>query len=367
MEATIILLFVVLSAVVALVFFIVFRKKPNSGPDDAASSYAEGLNLLLAGNKEEALQKLRETVSQESNNIDAYVKIGDILRELGQVERAINVHKYLTVRKGVSPKQQHDILRGLARDYQAGDNFEKALGVLNKVLADDRSCSWAQEMKLSLYEAKEDWSHAFQVFKEISPKNGKVKSSRLAVYRVQEGIQLQQEGRDKEAKSRFKDAIKICSEGPPGYIYLAEAYKNEDRKSDALGVLKQFVEKVPEQSYLAFEQLKELLYEGGVYGEIENLYLDVIEKQPDNLMARLGLAEIYEKKGELEAAIDTCQQVLDKDPESKEGRKHLVRLYHKAGKDAEALDIALDLIDKSLKPKASTFDLSNFFELWPTK
>ncbi|MFQ5648873.1 MAG: tetratricopeptide repeat protein [bacterium] len=361
MEATVILLFIILSALAALIALLLFKKKPESPVDEAALDYAEGLNLLLCGKKDEALKKLRQTVAKDSQNIDAYLKIGDILRELGQVERAINVHKYLTVRSGLSLKQQQNILHSLAEDYRAAQQFDKALNVINKVLEQDRHVLWALEMKLALYEAKEDWPRAFQTYKDLRQKNGELKNDRLALYKVQEGLKLLKSQHEKEAQSRFKDAIKIAPNCPPGYIYLADSYIKEERKSDALSVLKQFVEKVPSQSFLAFERIKELLYEGGVYGEIENLYLDIIKTQPDNLMARLALAENYEKKGETDKAIATCLSVLEKEAENKTAKSHLVRLYHKSGDSTEALRIALELIDEASKHKEEhKFDITQF-------
>lgn len=352
MEPTALLTLLIVSAIIALVLVAIFRRKPASKLDEAENDYAEGLNLLLMGKREAALKKFRETVTKNSMNIDAYLKIGDILRELGQVERAINVHKYLTVRSGLSHKQHVDILRSLAKDYMEAKDYDRALAVLNKVIDENKGVVWAHEMKLKLYEDKEEWSKAFQTYKELGKIHSQFKNGRLALYKVQEGLQLIRNGKGKEAQNRFKDAIKIDPNSPPGYIYLADYYMKEDRKSEALGVLKEFVEKIPSQSFLAFERIKELLYEGGVYGEIENLYLDIIESQPDNLIARVALAENYEKKGDIEKAVQTCQDVLERDPTNKPARKILIRLYHKSGRDQEALKIALELIDESMSQKA---------------
>ncbi len=351
MEATVILLFVILSALAALFVLLLFKRRPEKSADEAAVLYADGLNLLLSGKKSEALKKLRVTVSRDSQNIDAYLKIGDILREQGKIERAINVHKYLTVRSGLTTKQQQDILRSLAEDYLASREYDKALHVISKALELDKRTPWAQEMRLKIYEAMEDWPRAFQAYKELKPKNGQLKKERLAGYKVQEGLKLLQEENEKEAQARFKEAIKISPESPPAYIHLADSYIKDDKKSEALKVLKEFVERVPSQSFLAFERLKELLYEGGVYGEMRNLYLEIIKSQPDNLMARLGLAENYEERGEIERAIETCQVILDKEPGNRDARKQLVRLYHKAGNNSEALQIALELIEDSTRPK----------------
>ncbi len=351
MDFTIFLIFIILSAITTLIVFFIFRKSPTPILDEAASDYAEGLNLLLSGQREDALKKLKEAVTKNSRNVDAYLKIGDILRDSGRVEKAINVHKYLTVRKGLKPKQHNDILHGLAKDYLAARQYDKAFEVLNKILEENKTIVWAQEMKLNLYEQKEEWHNAFQIYKEINKSKSDVKYGRLALYKVQEGLNYFKNGSDKEAKNCFKEAIKIDPKSPPAYIYLADAYTKESRKNDALRILKEFVAKVPSQSYLVFERIKDLLYEGGVYGEIENLYLEIIGTQPENIMAHLALAENYEKKGEFEKAIATCTDVLEKEPSNDFAKKYLVRLYHKSGDNEKAVNQALELIDESLKRK----------------
>lgn len=343
--------FLIVSAAVAFLVMFFFKKKPVAALDEAAADYTEGLNLLLAGEREAALKRFRDAVNKNSRNIDAYLKIGDILRETGQVERAINVHKYLTVRSGLTPRQREDIMRSLAKDYEDAREFDKGLEVLNKVLEENRHLVWAHEMKLRFYEKKQEWDNAFQTYKELRKSRGESKNGRLALYKVQEGLQLLDSGKEREARSRFKDAIKIDPNSPPGYIYLADSYRRENRNSDALQVLKEFMERVPSQSYLAFERIKDLLFEGGVFGEIENVYLEIIDVQPNNLMARLALSDIYEKKGELEKAVDTCLNVLEKDPSNEFAKKRLVRLYHKSGDDEKSVNQALDLIDESLKHK----------------
>lgn len=351
MDFSIVIILIIVSALAAILAIWLFKKNKTDDSEQAASDYAEGLNLLLLGKQEQALRKFRETVTKNSKNIDAYLKIGDILRDLGQTERAINVHKYLTVRTGLTTKQQHDILRSLAEDYLAAQEYDKALDVLNRILDENKNLPWAHEMKLRVFEQKQEWNNAFQTCKELKKLDRKFSNGRLALYKVQEGLQLIDEDNEKEAQNRFREAIKIAPESPPAYIYLADSYKRENRKRDALKVLKQFVEKQPSKSFLAFERLKELLYEGGVYGEIENLYLDIIQSQPDNHMARLALAENYEKKGEIRKAIITCQEVLELEPLNRAAKKNLVRLHHKAGNDEKALETALELIDTSANQK----------------
>ncbi|MFQ5706972.1 MAG: tetratricopeptide repeat protein [bacterium] len=351
MDLTVVLILIVFSAIVALVLFVLLQRKPTTRTEEAANEYAEGLNLLLQGRREEALSKLRDSVSKNSKNIDAYLKIGDLLREMGQPEKAINVHKYLTVRKGLSPGKQLEILQCLAQDYHAAKKFDKALQVVNTILEQKKKDIWAQEMKLQIYEDLEAWNKAFDTYKGLIKLKGLPRNGKLALYKVEEGLTFLKKNQNKEARLRFKEAMKIAPDSAPAYIYLADSYIEEGMKDEALKVLKRFIEKVPSQSFLAFDRLKELLFESGVYGEIENLYLELIGSQPENFAAHLALAEIYEKKGELQKAISTCTEVLEKDPGNEKTKKYLVKLYHNAGNDAEAIKLALDLINQSLENK----------------
>ena len=54
MDFTVILIFAVLSAITALMMIFVFKKRSAAGLEDASSDYAEGLNLLLEGDREKA-------------------------------------------------------------------------------------------------------------------------------------------------------------------------------------------------------------------------------------------------------------------------------------------------------------------------
>lgn len=350
MDVSIVLVFIIISALLAMIALFVFRKgRGQDDEEEAANDYADGLNYLLNGDKENALKKLRRAVSKNSQNIDAYLKIGDILRDLGQVERAINVHKYLTVRPGLSFKTRQDILQSLTSDYIAAQEYDKALGVVQKVLSEDRHAAWAHQMKLKIFEHKQDWTKAFQTYKDSKKYLPDFDTNVLADYKVKEGLQFLEENRDKEAQACFKEAIKIAPENASAYIHLADSYVREDRKRDALKILKDFVTRNPANSFVAFERIKELMYEGGVYGEIEHLYEDIIRRQPDNVSVLLALAENYEKKGELDKAIQTSLNVLERDSGNRSAKKYLVRLYHKTGDKDEALKYALELIDNSVQ------------------
>src|SRR5215813_6486885 len=88
----------------------VYRQETKQGSD----LYAEALSDLLNGRMEKAFSKLRQVVSEDSGNVDAYLRLGHIMREYRQPERALQIHRDLTLRTGLKPDQKASILEQLA-------------------------------------------------------------------------------------------------------------------------------------------------------------------------------------------------------------------------------------------------------------
>ena len=76
--------------------------------------YQHGLDALLRGDTDEALRAFTETVEIDTDNVDAYIHIGNLLRERGEASRALHVHRELTVRAVQTPAQQRAIREGIA-------------------------------------------------------------------------------------------------------------------------------------------------------------------------------------------------------------------------------------------------------------
>ena len=64
---------------------------------------------MVRGDTRTALSHLRDVVKQDTNHIDAYLQMGDILREEGNAEAAIKIHQSLTVRPNLSNEIKREI------------------------------------------------------------------------------------------------------------------------------------------------------------------------------------------------------------------------------------------------------------------
>ena len=86
--------------------------------------------MLVRGDSDNAIRLLRDVVKQDTNHLDAYLQLGDILREQGNSQNAIKIHQSLTVRPGLDEKLQIQIHQSLAQDYLSINDVCSAIKIL---------------------------------------------------------------------------------------------------------------------------------------------------------------------------------------------------------------------------------------------
>ncbi len=341
-------------AIIVLAVILIVLKTPKK-KKDASVEYITALNYLIRGEKKKALEKLRESVRLNTNNIDAYIKIGDVLREDGDVDRAIKIHRGLTVRHNLNPGQKIDLLESLIKDYQAIERYDRAIIVCEKLLELTHNELWVHEIMLKLYEDSWDWEKASDMLKKIQKEKGEKNGQLLALYKVESGLKCIEEGKERDGRIKFREAIKLDKKCPPAYLYLSDSYIRENRYDDALTELKKFITLDPRLSYLGFARIKDILFHEGIFGEVENIFQDLLQKNPENESIRFSLADIYERKGEIERAIDLCNEELERNPESKQAKRYLAKFLARVGESDKALEYALDLIENLMETNEDQF------------
>ena len=333
-------------AVVLLVLFLRRKKRPGS---EAHAMYIAGLNNLVDGEFQKALEKLRQTVRFDTDNIDAYIRIGDILRDKGQADRAIKIHLDLLVRPDLIDDQILSIQKSLAKDYRAYKQYKQALQACDRVLEIERQNQWCRDFQLEIFEEMQNWRGAAEALKKNTRFSRLEKNSLLACYKVEEGIQLTKKNHEHEGRICFREAIKLDDGCISAYLELADSYVREDRLDSAVTSLKRLLQKNSGYSAAVFNRLKDLLFDLGNFGEIENIYRQILEVNPDVADAHLGLAELYEKKGELRQAVQACDHALKIEPHRLETKALLVKLNAKLGRPELAAEIASDLAAEIVK------------------
>lgn len=330
---------------------LIFRRRRSRS--HKRTPYIDALHMLLDDKKTEALDLLKRTVKEDTENIMAYIKLGDILREQGFADRAAKIHRNLLIRGDLSESQTNTILQHLIIDYQYSGALDKAIEMAERLVQRNKRDIQKQQLLLSLYETKGEWDKAYFYRRSIGRWLKKQDQDILALYKVQAGLKLAEPGAEKEARIRFREAMKIDKKCTPAYLYLGDSYRKIQRNEDAVKIWYDFAGKNPKWAHLVFERLREVLFDLGRYGEIEDIYKQVIRKNPNTPNAYINLAELYKKQGDINQAIALCRKILETHSDSLHARYLLIQMLMANGNTEKALQEVLTLLNQQISEKPS--------------
>jgi lipopolysaccharide biosynthesis regulator YciM len=322
------------------IYWLVTKRKKS----DSKTPYLDALHLLLDGKRDEALEKLKKTVWEDTDNINAYIKLGDIFRENGFPIRASKIHRNLLLRTTLTDQETEQTIYHLVLDYRAADMIDKAVEMAERLIQKDKKNIEIGKLLLELYEDKADWDKAFFMRQGINKWIKRSDHNILALYKTFAGRELTQKGSEHQGRIRFREAVKLEKECVPAYIGLGDSYVREGRHEDALKVWKEFASKIPGQAHLILDRLNDVLFTLGRYSELEGICEQIIKTRPVNPGAFFKLIDIYEKQGKMQEALDLSRQVYEANPESQRGRFTYVRFLRQTGQSNKALETSLGIL-----------------------
>ena len=313
--------------VVAIAFFLVYKQFLKKPKQPVSQLYVEALIDLLNNDQIKAFTKLRQVVSEDSHNIDAYLRLGKILCDNKKPDRALQVHKDLTLRTNLSNEEKSGVLHHLAEDYIALNDFdtaEAALKELTRLKSQDR---WAYEELLKIQEKANKWEDAYETATQILKIESNKSKKSLAVYKYRMGDEFYKKKDYHKARVLYKEALGLDPHYIPAFLSVGDSYCEEKRFEDAINFWNKLISTVPDQGHRVINRLKKTLFDLGRYGELSQICQSILEHDPENLDARLTLAEFSEKKGDLETAREILEKIIDDHPDNLSSIIELIRIY----------------------------------------
>lgn len=331
MDTLIIVLLFAIPAVTVTYYFYDRIKSDRRLVDN--TDYIAGLVAMLDGDDRLAFSKFREVVSVDSDNIDAYLRIGEILGRHGKRERALQVHQDLTMRHDLTKEQKMAVYRALTSDYLEMGDMGAAVKSLKVHQAVDPNDTWGMATLLELQEREEDWEGASTTMEKILKGRGEMSRKPLARFRAKMGDHLAADGQLHQARLMYKEAISLDERCAEAYLAIGDTYLTDGRVDDAVGAWKKMVSRTPENCAAALERLEKALFDMGRFGEIEDVCRLALKIDPANLEARMRLAAYFAKKSDFDAAEEQLLLALDNNPGSSLPVLELARLYLRSKKE----------------------------------
>lgn len=331
---------VLAGAVLALVGWAAWTLSGGFTADRSApeTPFQRGLNALLRGDRDEALRAFAATVQQDSDNIDAYIHLGNLLRERGEVERAHHLHRELTVRAGLTGAQQRAARESLVLDLIALHRPEQAVEEGRRIRELDRRDPGALRILVRAHEAAGNWDSAFEIRAELARLDGERSGEALARYRAAIGESLIREGRIDEAKRQLKAALHLERNNPAALLRLGDIYYERDRAERAIVLWKGLASAHPDKAHLVLDRLESAYFERGRFSEMGQMYEEMLARNPRDARILVALARMHIKKGDLTEASRALGEALEIDADSLAARLLLVNVYRRRGELSRALD-----------------------------
>lgn len=326
--------------IVAIVVGRIWLKKGREVRD----TYIEGLRYLVDGEVELAYAALVQTVQADTSNIDAYILLGEILRQQGDSERALKLHRDVLVRSDLTPDFHRIVLKSLALDYMALQQWSAAERTLIDLDTISKGEIWARLCLMQVYEVQGKWESAFNLGKEMQGES-EVTSRRLARCKVESAKEHSSREDYHKARLLLKEALKFDSQYSEPYILIGDTYSEEGRIQDAIEWWGSLVEEVPVDAGRVFTRLEEALYELGEFSKMAEIYRKHLETNPENPNAALALAHLLERKGDIREAIDILQRYKPHSSDPNRMDRTLALLHYRAGESEAALDLALGIFE----------------------
>ncbi len=322
------------------------------------SPFELGQHLLLEGDLARATKALFQAAKEDPDNVFARVRLGEVFRRQGDIERALKFHVELSVREQLSISERIAIHKALTEDFEAANLPEKALSSLDQLLALDKSNTWALDHSLQHLAAKGDWAAYIETCKKLASLRGEAPNShRMAIVYGLEGDRLSASGKMKEGRLRYREALKYNPAFPGAFIGLAESYRREKRIAESLKEIEQLVENAPDEADVSFPLLEAILFEQGRFDEVEGFYKSFLKNHHHIVRGYVALATIADRKGETENALKILREGLEANPGSEILQYELARNLTRLHRIDELAKLGMNAM-KRLAPPSSVYTCS---------
>ncbi len=341
-----VLTIVLAAAIVLLVVVLLFQRKRRIGGSHR-SSYIDALYALIEHRSDDALRLLTKAVRNGEDDFDAYLQLGNLLRDKNQPEKALQIHRNLTVRRDLGYEEEKAVQLAMAEDLSELGKVENSIHALESVYGKKKDRDIAITLH-RLYHRIGDYDNAYSMLKDLSRLNDGITAADRAGYLTTVAQMSASGGKTGEADRYLDLARKEDNKSAPALYLAGKLAMEKGEMTEASKVW----EKLLHIDIMYFSDiishLERVLYEAGKFQELERILLDLDGAHPSRPEIIAALASLYERKGETHRAI----QILDDDRKAvladPAASIKLAALYLHAGDSGNARKV-LEEIDVSGK------------------
>jgi len=276
--------------------------------------YSQGLHALSTGQLNLAISELTKVTRDEPEAVEVWQVLAHLLREAGQVERAIQVHQRLLAREDLSRAERAHVLASLAADFRKAGFLDRAAETYAEVLAAEPRNLQALLGLQKLHEDQRQWREAYVVQTRLSRLRNTEASLVLGHLQAEMGHEQARRGDRAGAEKAFETALSLDRRVFPAHLGLADLHAAADPRK-ATAILEEAMKASPERAYLAFPRLARLYAACGEPSRFVALCERTLQYDPHDWRARLALAQHLRREGQDEEALGLALRAMEENPQ----------------------------------------------------
>jgi lipopolysaccharide biosynthesis regulator YciM len=340
-----VLVLLVVLTVVGLPWYLGRRRESQTW--DPTTAYLDAIDALIRGNRNGAVESLRKIAREETDNVVAYLRLGDLVRAMGHPEKALRIHSSLAARPLDSPELHARVQESVLEDLLGQGAWDEVIARGERMRSANRKSAVALAALARAFEAKEDWEKAFHIVDEwdrLRPGEAQPRPHQLRVHAAKRHLEA---GRHREARKLLEEAIKMGDQSSQARVLLGDVLAGEGEHEKAVEAWLEFARTNPERAGRVFERLERSYYEMGRFGDLLQVYEGLIQAAPDSAAAQVALADMQKRRGRPEEAIHLLESLLAHNSVHPSARELLIRCQMQAGRTSDALE-QLDVLLQKL-------------------
>ncbi len=338
---------IIVIAIIVLAIAITYLMKSNKSVS-TDTLYSEALSAILKGDNKEAVKLLKQVVSNDSDNIGAYLQLGNLLRSVN-TQQAAKIHQSLTVRPKLSKSISKEIHRALALDYAELSDFKRAKIEAEMVFKYDKSSLWGNQFLLQIAEKQRDWEYASKLASKIQKLTDNRDDRQLAELELQAGNDQLEIDENKKALQHYHNAVKLDQTFSSPYLHIGNIYEDENNLKKAIINWEKYIINTETSDTKIYKKIESALFDLGRFGEVEQFYSRILAEKPNDKNAIVKLSNLLNDKGDKEGAIELVDNAINKEENSIPARLMKIKILLEQANPADLndqIDEVIERIDK---------------------
>jgi lipopolysaccharide biosynthesis regulator YciM len=305
--------------------------------------YLQALNFLVAGQLDLAIDSLQQAMQLQPDSLEMRMMLGNLLREKGQVGRAIQEHQALLQRPKLRRLEHANVLLCLGLDYRRGGFVDRALDAFTEVMRLDPANQYALLNLEKLHSEQHQWEQAYAMRQRLTslvPEESQRRSRAILAFLENErGLEAMRGSRQTEAAERFAASVALDPSALPAYLNLGDIRRAQGQIGPAVEAWERLAQVSPDRAYLAFDRLERAYAELGTPERFPDLCRRLIDGNPQDWRARFALGRHRAADGRHSEAVEPLFDALIHNP-------HGLAIHEAIWRTLSALDLPRALVNR---------------------